>query len=275
MARGQLVARASNPRGVSRCAIRCAIGVRIDASHFSFDPLFHTRIHLVGREPGCLDRLADRHRDYTRIFDERVAGPDTSRVVRDWHDGGVRGDRKARATGLVFALLARRRARALREHDDPRAFGHARLALARHGGERVFAFLTVDVNHLQHAQRPAEERHVEQFALEHEAQRTRHQRRKRHRFPCRLVLRKQYGWSVGQVLHALDAVANAVEPARDEHRRAAPAHGHPVAPSGVHERERDEACRRVGDRVDDQINEQQQGADEAHRLDRSEGRAAG
>ena len=220
---------------------------------------------MVGREPLCLDRLADRHRDYTRIFNERVAGPDMSRVVRDRHDRRARGDRKARAAGLVLALLAHRRARAFREHDDPRAFGHTRLALARNGRERVFAFLAVDMNHLQHAQRPAEERHVQQFALEHVAHRARHQRGKRERFPSRLVLREQHGRAVGQVLHALDAVANAVEPARDEHRRAAPAHGHPVAPLGVQERERDEARRRVGDRVDDQVDEQQQGADEAHR----------
>ena len=104
---------------------------------------------------------------------------------------------------LYLPCLPVARARAFRKHDDPRAFGHARAALPRHRCERVLALLAVDMNHLQHAQRPAEERHEQQFALEHVAERTRHQRGKRQRFPRRLMLRQQHGGTVGQVLHSL------------------------------------------------------------------------
>ncbi|ABA49719.1 200 kDa antigen p200, putative [Burkholderia pseudomallei 1710b] len=263
----------SGMRGVGRaggaaCAVALVpVRVRIDAAHFRFDPVFDAFVQLVGGEALRVDRLADRHRDGAGVLRERVARPHAPGVVRDRHDGRAGADREARAARLVLALAADRRARPLGEHDDPRAFRHPLAALADHRIECVLAVLAVDVDHVQHPERPAEERHVQQLALEHVAERLGHQRGQRDRLPCGLMLRQQHGRAVGQVLVAFDAVPDAREPARDEQRRFAPADRHPVARVRPHERERDEARGGVRHRIDDEIDEQQQGADEAHRRD--------
>src|ERR1700677_2341569 len=138
--------------GGGGCAIRSTIRGRINATHLRFDPRLDARVHFIGREPLRLDRLADRHFDYTRIFEKRVARPHASRVVCDRHDRRTGPYRETRTTGFVFALLPRWRAGAFRKHDDPGAFGHARLALLDDRLERVLAVLAVDLDHLQHAE---------------------------------------------------------------------------------------------------------------------------
>ena len=183
----------------------CGVGLRVQPLHLGFDPGLHLAHQLVGLAAHAGDGFANRHVDNPRPFDEGLAGPDAGRGHGNRNHGHSRADGQARAAALVLPHLAALDARALGKHDDPGAPRQQRPALLHHLDEGTRALATVDVDHVQAANRPAEKRHTQQLFLEHIGQRVRHDRGHQKGLVGGLVLDQQHGAVVlplRQIFHA-------------------------------------------------------------------------
>src|SRR5690606_9364653 len=127
------------------------------------------------------------------------------------------------AARLVAARRSDPGAGSFGEHDDPASFSELAGALPHDLLERVGSLAAIDVNHVEQRDTPTEERNVQQLALEHVAEFARHPARIEERLPGRLVFRQEYRRSVGKILAAEHAPADAAESLRAPDHHARPA----------------------------------------------------
>src|SRR5690606_1570944 len=202
---------------------------RADPAHFRLDPLLDLASQLLRRLSGALDRLSNGNRYQSWFLDKFFLWPEPAGVDRDGDHGHAGPYGEPRPSGLVLALGTGRRAGPLGKDDHPAAAGKLLASLAHHRLEGRAALAAVDVDHLQQPDAPSEERHVEQLALEDEAELARQVRHQEEGLPGGLMLGEHDRRTVGQVLPADDLPAHAAEPAARRDHGARPLHGDPVA----------------------------------------------
>jgi hypothetical protein len=94
-------------------ARRRGVGLGVEAAHLGFDPALDFAHQVVGRAARRRDRRADRHVDDPGRSTKDLRGQQRAEVTAIGSTGVPVVDREPRAAGLVYALAAARRARAL------------------------------------------------------------------------------------------------------------------------------------------------------------------
>src|SRR5690606_15483915 len=155
-----------------------------------------------------IHRCADNHLNGARAFAPAGFRPELAGIVGDGQNRQAGIYRQSRATARELADLPWGNARAFGEHQHPGALLEAFVALLGQLLERRLGVAAVDGDGLEQRHAPAEERHVQQFALDHLAERF-EIGGEEEGFPGALVVGEDHAGALGDVLHAAHFIADA------------------------------------------------------------------